>query len=77
MDRNQYRKARALTRANGLPYAQRWLPADQAEVFVKLARAPFDWLDQRARWSRRDYDTKANVVRMTTPMHILEAVRGA
>ena len=47
MNKEQFRRARALVRANGL-YALRWLPADHARVMHALAAPADDYLGERA-----------------------------
>lgn len=53
MTRNEYRKARALVRSNGL-YALRWLTPDHAAAMFALSRPAGDILKLRSELARRE-----------------------
>lgn len=51
MNKQTYRKARKLVRANGL-YALRWLPVEHAACMLRVSRPAADVLVQRAETAR-------------------------
>lgn len=53
MTRSEYRKARALIRANGM-YALQWLKPEHAALMFLIHRAPGDMLAQRVDVARTE-----------------------
>lgn len=69
MTRTEYRSTRALIRANGY-YALRWMAAHHAGVWSALREIEqsHDWLVWRQRWITRPDTTRANIIRLTSPL---------
>lgn len=69
MTRNDYRSTRTLIRANGY-YALRWMPAHHAGVWSTLREIEQseDMLAWRQRWITRPDTTRANIIRLTSPL---------
>jgi len=70
MNKEQYRKARTLVRANGL-YALRWLTVEHAACMLRVTRPASDWLVVRGQMARveKAYGTpnpSAMAFRLTT-----------
>lgn len=78
--RAQYRAARRSARDNGHRYAVSHADAKTAEALQRLhdAESAPDWLTMRQQWAQQpDGTTPANIVKLTSPPHVLKLIRHA
>jgi len=80
MNRTQYQAARRSVRDNGHRYTVSHTDAETAETLQRLHdadNAP-DWLTMRQQWAQQpDGTTAANILKLTSPPHVLKLIHHA